>query len=114
MSALYGESCIVLRATTVTDPYSGEETPTWTNPTETEIPNCIVEPRITSEPLEAGRRAVISDYTIHMPYDTDVTAHDRVKLYGRTWDIDGRPFKWRNPYTNDRAGLEVAIKKVVG
>ena len=109
------ETVTVLKATKVTDPFSGEETQeSWVNPIATEVPGCIVEPLQSTEPVEAGRAAVHIGYKVHMPYGTDVTERDRVVLYGQTWNVDGRPFAWKNPFTGREAGTEVQLTQVVG
>lgn len=109
------ETVEVIRAGVTVDPFSGEEiAEDWNNPTVTVVPNCIIEPRTTSEPVPNGRTAVITGYTVHMPYGSDVTAKDRVRLYGETWNVDGYPFKWKNAFTGHEFGLEVQLKKVDG
>lgn len=109
------ETVEVLRALMVEDPFSGEEvSEDWSSPITFEVEGCIIEPRTTAEPLEAGRAAVVVGYTIHMPYDTDITAKDRVRLFDEVWNVDGYPFKWKNPFTGHKAGIEVSLKKVSG
>lgn len=109
------ESVTVLRATKVTDPFSGEEThESWATPVTTEVDGCIVEPLQSTEPVEAGRAAVNIGYKVHMPYGTDVTERDRVVLYGDTYNVDGRPFAWKNPFTGREAMVEVQLTTVVG
>lgn len=104
----------VQRAGTVEDPFSGEQITDWSNPTTWSVDDCIVEPRTTSEPLEGGRTPVITGYILHMPHGTDIHYDDRVILLGQSWDVDGMPFEWENPFTGWKAGVEVRLKKVDG
>ena len=109
------ETVSVLRATTVVDPFSGEETAeSWDDPITTVVPNCIIEPLQSTEPVEAGRAAVHIGYKVHMPYGTDVTERDRILLYGQVWNVNGRPFAWKNPFTGREAGVEAQVTQVVG
>lgn len=105
----------VLKATMETDPFSGQEThESWATPASTVVTNCIIEPLQSNEPVEAGRASVNIGYKIHMPYGTDVTERDRVVLYGHTYNVDGRPFAWKNPFTGREAMIEVQVTTVVG
>jgi hypothetical protein len=115
MRVKHGETVTVLRAGTKVDPFSGEEiAEDWATPNRTDVEGCVVVPRTTSEPLEAGRAPVIVGYTVHMPWGTEITARDRVELYGEVWQVDGYPFPWKNAFTGTEHGVEVQLKKVTG
>lgn len=110
-----GETIFRIRAITITDPYSGEETgKSWDGASETPIANVAVEPRPSTEPVQDARNAVVSGFTLYMKTGTDLTPADRVRVRGVVYDIDGEVADWRNPYTGSRPGLVVQTKRVAG
>lgn len=112
----YGETVTRLRAVAVVDPYSGEATgEDWTTPDTLDIPGCAFDPGGSSEPLDVGRASVVTQPTLYHPStDLDVTAQDRIEVRGRTWQVDGDPAVYRNPYTGWEAGTAIRLKAVEG
>lgn len=106
----YGETVDVLTAGTVTDPYSGDTTEDWDNPTSVPVEGCGVAAGGSLEPLQDARNAVESDFDVIMPPGTPVTSHNRLVMRGLTCDVVGRPFDWRNPFTGWAPGLFVQAK----
>lgn len=106
------ETVTVLRAGTTTDRYRNVVAD-WSNPARTEVPGCAVAPGTSSEE-NAGRTAVIAGLTVYLPAGADVRPADRIEIRGVVYDIDGEPGDWRNPFTDTRAGLEVALRRVTG
>ena len=111
----YGETAVRQRATTSVDPYSGEATGSdWTTPDELEIPGCGFDPGGSTEPLEQGRTAVVTQPTVYAAGFPDVLAGDRLVVRGRTWEVDGDPQAWRNPFTGWEPGTTIKLKAVEG
>jgi len=107
-------TAIFQRAGTVEDPYSGETTESWDNPTEVTVEGCTLAPRQSNEPLVVGRQPVYVGYMLYAPYGTDVDARSRVVIDGKTYEVEGEPFHWQNPMTGTKAGVEIAINRVEG
>lgn len=111
----YGETAVRQRATTSVDPYSGEATgPDWTTPDSLDIPGCAFDPGGSTEPLEQGRTAVITQPTVYAPFGADVRAGDRLVVRGRTWEVDGDPADYRSPFTGWEPGTTIKLKVVEG
>lgn len=89
------ETVAVLTAGTVTDPYSGESTPSWTTPTEVAVVTLApAEPRPSSEPVQDARNAVVSGWTLYLPSGTAVTSANRVRVRGAIYPVQGEPADW--------------------
>ena len=105
------ETVTRLRATaTTTNPYSTETVPDWTQapaelPLETLAP---AEPRPSGEPVQDARNAVVSGYTLYLRTDADVSAQDRMRVRGGTYQVLGDPADWLG------AGLVVQVERVEG
>jgi head-tail adaptor len=98
-----------LRATTTTDPYSNEDSPDWSTPSELNIVTLApAEPRPSQEPVQDARNAVTSGFTLYLPEDADVTARDRMRVRGRVYDVLGDPAGWLG------AGLVVQVGATEG
>lgn len=125
----HGETVTRLRAPLAEDPYSGETIrrdwagatwpsvfpAVWPDDVEAlEIPGCAFDPGGSSEPAEQGRASVTTQPSILAPFGADITATDRVVIRDRTWDVDGDPAAYRNPFTGWEAGLVVKLKAVAG
>lgn len=111
----FGETVTRLRATAVTDPYSGAQTAkSWTDPDRLDIPGCGIDPGGSTEPVEAGRTAVITTPTVYAPPGVDVRAGDRLQVRGRTYAVDGRPAEWASPFTGWQPGTVINLKEVAG
>lgn len=107
----YGETVTRLRATAITDPYSGEQTGLdWSSPSELEIAGCAVASGGSLEPLQDARNAVDSDFDVLAPFGADVRAADRLVVRGLTCEVAGRPFDWRSPFTGWEPGTLIQAK----
>lgn len=105
-----GETVTIQTAGTTTDPYSGDPTEDWDNPTTRTVNGVGVANGGTAEPVEIARNEVDSDFDLFFPADDPVTAQDRVVVRGLTCDVVGRPFRWSNPFTGWTPGLVVKVK----
>lgn len=119
----YGESVTILTAGTVYDPYSTDAASSWTlpdgqswttPPSQVDVAGVAVEPRPSSEQLEAGRNAVVNGYTLYFPSDTVIGAHNRVIVRGGTYDVLGGAAEWRNPFTGWAPGIVVQVTRTAG
>lgn len=110
----FGETVDVLTAGVVTDPYSGEDSPSWDAPTEVQVDGVGVEPRPSGEPVQDARNAVTSGFTLYMPAGSDVTAQNRVRVRGIVYGVLGEPAVWRSPFSGWAAGVVVQVERTEG
>lgn len=111
----HGELVIRQRATPVLDPYSGEPTDySWDDPDLLDLPGCGFDPGGSVETSEVGRAPIVTQPTVYADPSADVLAGDRLVVRGRTWEVDGDPADWRNPFTGWRPGLVIKLKAVSG
>jgi hypothetical protein len=89
------------------DPVSGTED-------RTTLTGAFVAPREASEITNRGRAGVIVGLTLFAPHDTDLVFTDRIEVDGVPYDIEGEPGRWRNPFTDWEAGLQVALRRTSG
>ena len=80
----------------------------------TTLEGAFVAPRESTEIVNRGRAGVIVGLTLFAPYDTDLVFTDQIEVDGTLYDIDGEPGKWRNPFTDWEAGLQVALTRAAG
>lgn len=106
-----GKTVTILRAGPPTRDAHGNKVPGADVPTQ--VVGCAVWPRSSSENTN-GRDQVIIGLSVVMPYGTDVTATDRIKVGDVIYDIDGEPGVHDSPLTGSRMGVEVALTRVTG
>lgn len=58
--------------------------------TETDIPGCSVQPASAIESTDRGEMLVTS-VTAYLPPGTDITATDRIRWLGSTYEVNGTP-----------------------
>lgn len=115
----HGETVTRLRAQTSTDRYSKLPVPDWSKPpTSLSIDGCGFDPGgnlvDSGEPSEMGRNAVVSRPTVYTGTNADITAIDRLVVRGITYEVDGNPRVWRNPFTGWEAGMVVRLRLTEG
>jgi len=81
--------------------------------TTTDVPNVPVWPRGASE-LVQGQDTTITGLSCLLPPDVDVTAIDAVKVNGSTYEVDGEPQPYRDPFTGLDIGHQVDLTRVEG
>jgi hypothetical protein len=90
-----GEQITILTAGAKTDPYSGETTEDWDNPTSRSVTTIApLEPRPSSEPVQDARNAVIKGWTLYLPAGDPVSAANRVRVCGIDYPVQGEPADW--------------------
>lgn len=111
-----GETVTVLTAGIVTDPYSGEDKPSWNVPPSSSVDVAAlgIEPRPSGEPTEDARNRVVSGFTLYLPSDVAISAQNRVVVRGGTYDVLGDPAVWRSPYDGWAPGQVVQLQRVKG
>lgn len=112
----HGETVVILRGTTVDDPYSNEPGTSldWRSPARNPIEGCAIEPRYSNERESTYSDPIIVGLRVFMPPGTDVTSRDRLEVRGEVYEVEGIPFDWRNPFTGWAPGVEVNIKRLEG
>lgn len=106
----FGESVVRLRAKRKVDPYTNEARPDWSqSPESLTIDDCAFNPGGSHESVEPGREPILSKPTVYAPYGADILAGDRLVVRGVTFDVDGHPSQWRNPFTGWQAGVSVTL-----
>lgn len=106
----FGDAITLHSRTGVTpDPVYGNDVPTYTDSTVVGAfaPAGSIE-------LVQGQDTVITSPSVYLPAGTVVAAVDQVTVRGLTFDVDGDPQDWRNPFTGWQAGIVVRLKSVTG
>jgi len=68
-----------------------------------------------SQELVDRRATVITDNQLYAPMGADIRAADKVRMpNGTTWNVDGDPGEWTNPWTGEQLGIVVPITRVTG
>lgn len=100
------------RAGTTTDRY-GNTVLDWTNPDEDAIDGCAFAPTSTSEDYDQ-RAAVIQVPMLYAPPGADINAADRIVFRGTTFEVNGEPATWVDPFSGVEKGIEVPLRVVAG
>ena len=85
--------------------------------TETDIDGALFAPeRDSSEVITVGRTTVSSKPTLYWFKERpDITEHDRVRVDGVEYEVDGKPAPWVDDLGGtDVGGLVVTLKRVDG
>jgi hypothetical protein len=61
-----------------------------------------------------GQSLVISQPSVYLPAGTDLSAVDALLIRGDTFEVDGRPSDWVNPFTGWHPGVHVKLRRVTG
>lgn len=75
------------------------------------IAGCAVAPRTQNEspvpsfpPLSSGRE-------VYAPVGTVVASRDRITIDGTSFEVDGDPEVWENPFTGVRFGVRIYVRR---
>lgn len=68
----------------------------------------------TSEPFTPGHDRVEATPTIYVPSGTQVGAHDKITVRGKSYEVDGEMRDFRNPYGAGMDGIVIELKAVTG
>lgn len=109
----HGETVTLLpRVEGAVDRY-GAVTYTWPGPGVAVSP-CGFDPGTSVESAVPYRTTVNTQPTVYMPAGTSVKATDRVIVRGVTFDVDGDPGVYVNPFTGWAPGVEVKLTRSEG
>lgn len=90
----------------------GDPVPASTS--RTDIADCAVYPRYSSEPTALGRNGVVVGQTILAPYGSDILFTDRIEIAGIVYVVEGEGGNWKSVHTGTEFGMEIAVKRAVG
>lgn len=100
--------------TVVTRTASGRDADGNTTWTETSVTVTGAFAPGGSSELIQGQDTVITQPTVYLPSGTAVQPTDRVTVAGLTYEVDGSPNEWINPFTGSDFGVEVKLQRVTG
>jgi hypothetical protein len=86
-------------------------------PGPVEVTGCAVAPRVNADTDDTdtrGRQGIVVGLTLYAPPGTALTATSRVQVRGETYEVEGLPGDWRNPYTGRAVGISAALRKATG
>lgn len=109
-----GETITRQRATRSSDGYGGTFLD-WSLPTDDlDIGACGLAPRVGEELGGPGRAGVVVGFTLYAPFGADITFEDRIVCDAGTFEIEGEPGSWANPFTGTQFGVTAALRRVEG
>lgn len=106
MNFPHGET-VTVRSTTTTDDGLGNTT---TSVTESSWGPCAVAPRYATEFTDPRVPPVIVGKVVYGPARA-LDSDDTLVIGGETYQIDGLPGEWVNPFTGWAPGIEVPVKR---
>jgi hypothetical protein len=98
---------VTITSVTTTDDGLGNTSETTT---ETSWGPCAIAPRYATESTDPRVPPVIVGKTVYGPR-VALDSDDRLVIDGVTYQVDGLPGEWRNPFTGWDAGIEVPVKR---
>lgn len=102
----YGVTITLRSTVTTTDDHGNSSTVV----TEAPWGPCAVAPRYATESADDRVPPVIVGKIVYGPTVT-INADDTLVIAGETWQVDGLPGEWVNPFTGWSPGVEVPIKR---
>lgn len=87
---------------------------TDTVPTDTDWGPCALAPRTSTEREDNRAPAVVTGLTIYGPQPGPGPGAQVVidaGTYAGTWEVEGIPGEWTNPFTGWAPGVEVAVTR---
>lgn len=86
-----------------------------------ELPGCVVAPRGSSESNSNFADMVIVGLTVYAPSEAvqalpegKVKPDDRAKYKGETYEVEGEPQEWENPFSGESHGWQFALTRTEG
>lgn len=109
----HGEQVTILHPGTPTeDPDYG--TPIPGEPTPEIVDRAAVAPRTENRVDVENHRyqsTVTSGFDVFLPPGVTVEPDARMIVRGETYEVDGEPGDWRNPFTGWHPGIQVSVKR---
>lgn len=109
MTFPFGEQITLVHRTKGTPDAYGNDTWTTTTTTVTGAFN----PGSSVESVQ-GQDLLTVQPAVYLPAGTPLAAIDAVQIRGLTYEVDGSPNTWVNPFTGWQPGVEVRLKRVTG
>lgn len=81
---------------------------------ETPSPGWVVWPATQGSEATQGQDIITDTVVALAPPGTVVKATDQVKVFGRTYEVQGNPWSWQSPLTGTTPGVQVDLKAVTG
>jgi len=111
----YGETVIFTEAGARTDPYSGESVKDdWGNPTVTLMVSAGVAPGGSVEPAQDGRAPVGVELDLLLDGFHEIDPSWKAEVRGVLYNVIGRPFPFRNPFTGWEPGTVAQVGRTDG
>jgi len=85
----------------------------WSNPTQTTVNGCSVQPSSTSLSMDGRVLGITDSWTAYLPSGTDVKEGDRVTFNGQTFVINGAPEPRHSPMGRI-SGIQLNLKRWSG
>jgi SPP1 family predicted phage head-tail adaptor len=79
-----------------------------------DIAGCAWSPVEGEELAELGRRGVVIDRRLFLPYGSDIRHNDVVTIDGVDFAVAIAPGAWRSPYSGLGRGVVAALRRVEG
>lgn len=90
------DTVTIVRAVTVPG-YGNARVVDWDNASRTTVMGSV-QPQSTAE-TTGGRDQATTSCRVFLPGTADVQAKDRIEWAGATWEVDGDPDRWPDPFT---------------
>lgn len=111
VDGLSGGLTVVVRRRAVTgQDRQGNDVWGWDDVT---VPGAIFAPKGSIELVGKTGDTVVTTDSLYLPPGTVLTPEDEVVVAGLTYQIDGEPSQWVNPWTDD-AVVRADLKRVTG
>lgn len=85
---------------------------------DTTVVGVAVWPRIAAVAagieLVQAQQQVVSGLWMMLPAEHDPSAVDEITVYGRRYEIEGEPGRYRSPISGTDAGSQLALRRVTG
>lgn len=108
-----GETVTLIPRVDSTEDAHGNVTPMWG--AERQVDGCAVYPKgASTEPFQDGRDPVAESITVLAPPGTSVLPHDRARVRGELYEVEGFPFAWQSPLTGWAPGVQFDLTRVEG
>ncbi len=78
------------------------------------ISNAAVAPKQSPDINDHGRHGAVFGATVYLDPGVDIRHSDQVDIEGVTWDVDGEPQYWTDPFTGQPKGIQVDLIRGVG
>jgi hypothetical protein len=77
-----------------------------------------IAPSSTVEPTGRDRQGIVIGYTLYLPYGTDILSTDTVTIaaapFAGSYDIEGEPAQWVDPFTGVGRGIVAELRRTEG